>query len=75
MTLESVAIGQKIDSVPGATKGVPGTPEQGKPSQRLSDNCKPHDLVEAVLDDAYLDICITATNKHATEGAEFQKRI
>ena len=63
------------DSVPGAIKAVSGTPEQGKPSQRFPDNYKPHDLVEAVLDNAYLDMCITATNEHAAEDAEFQKRI
>ena len=54
------------DSVPGVIKAVPGTPEQGKPSQRFPDNYKPHDLVETVLDDAYLDMCIAATNEHAT---------
>ena len=75
MTLESVATGQNNDSVPGAIKAVPGTPEQGTPSQRFPDNYKPYDLVEAVLDDAYLDMRITATNEHATEDAEFQKRI
>ena len=56
------------DSVPGAIKALPGTPEQGKPSQRFPDNYKPHDLVETVLD-------IAATNEHATEDAEFQNRI
>ena len=68
MTLESVATGQNNVTVPGAIKAVQGTPEQGKPSQRFPDNYKPHDLVEPVLD-------IAATNEHATEDAEFQKRI
>ena len=75
MTLESVATGQNNDSVPGAIKAVPGTLEQGKPSQRFPDNYKSHDLVEVVLDDVYLDMRITATNEHATEHAEFQKNI
>ena len=55
------------------TKAVPGTPEQGKPSQRFPDNCKPHDLVEAVLDDAYLDMCITAINEHLQKMMSFKK--
>ena len=63
------------DSVPGAIKSVPGTPEQGKPSQRFPDIYKPHALVETALDDAYLDMSIAATNEHATEDADFQKRI
>ena len=63
------------DSVPDAIKAVPGAPEQGKPSQRFPDNYKPDDLVEAVLDDVYLDMCITATNEHAAKDTEFQKRI
>ena len=62
-------------SVPGAIKTVSGTPEQRKHSQTFPDNYKPHDLVETVLDDAYLDMCIAATNEHSTEDSVFQKRI
>ena len=57
---------KQCDSVPGVIEAVPDTPEQGKPSQRFPDNYKPHDLVETVLDDAYLDMCIAATSEHAT---------
>ena len=66
---------KQCDPAPGVIKAVSVMLEHGKPSQRFPDNCKSHNLIEAVLDNAYLDMCITAKNEHDMEHAEFQKKI
>ena len=52
-----------------------GFPEFGKPSSELDSDANPHNLVELVIDDSFLDLCIKATNEHAAEGASFIKKI
>ena len=52
-----------------------GSPEFGKPSSELDSDANPHNLVELVIDDSFLDLCIEATNEHAAEDASFIKEI
>ena len=52
-----------------------GSLEFGKPSSELDSDANPHNLVELVIDDSFLDLCIEATNEHGAEDASFIKEI
>ncbi len=46
----------------------------GKPSQVFQDDTTPANIVELVLNDEFLDICLEATNEHARNDQEFQTK-
>ena len=49
--------------------------EYGKPSSSIDRDSRPHDLVELVINDTFLDLCIDATNEHAVNDDSFRKNI
>ena len=51
------------------------SPEYGKPSSSIDRDSRPHDLVELVINDTFLDLCIDATNEHAVNDDSFRKNI
>ena len=51
------------------------SPEYGKQSSSIDRDSRPHDLVELVINDTFLDLCIDATNEHAVNDDSFRKNI
>ena len=52
-------------SEPNRIEPLPGIPEFGKPVPLFNDSYEGNDIVEHVIDDPFLDICIDAINEHA----------
>ena len=50
-----------------------GTLSSGKPNVFLPENSKPHEVVEMVITNEYLDDCITPTNPHKEEDEELSQ--
>ena len=42
----------------------PNLSEYGKPSVTFDENIQPNELVETILDDDFIDVCIECTNAH-----------
>ncbi len=46
-------------------------PEYGKPSCDLEDGTKPHMIIEKIMDDAFIHMCIDSTNEHGSSDPNF----
>ena len=78
MTIKAVAVtGQPTKQFARSSiiQAQAGSLEFGKPSSELDSDANPHNLVELVIHDSFLDLCIEATNEHAAEDASFIKEI
>ncbi len=51
------------------------SPEYGKPSIDIDVDSSPHDLVELVVDNDFIDVSIDGTNEHAANDRSFQDHI
>ena len=50
-------------------------PEYGKPAVAFPDDAKPHNVVESIMDDQFIIICIESTNEHGARDPEFMQKI
>ncbi len=46
-------------------------PDFGHPSIHFDDNAKPSDIIERIMDDAFIFRCIEATNEHGSSDPNF----
>ena len=53
----------------------PNLSEYGKPSVTFDENIQQNELVETILDDDFIDVCIECTNAHGIDDIIYMKEI
>ena len=49
--------------------------EYGKPKVAFDNDAKPHDIVESIMDDEFVVMCIESTNEHSGNDPQFLEKI
>lgn len=50
-------------------------PEYGKPAVAFPDDAKPHNVVESIMDDQFIIMCIESTNEHGANDPKYMQKI
>ena len=49
--------------------------EYGRPQTIFGDDTKPHTIIESIMDEEFIKMCIDATNEHGFSDQRYQEKI